>query len=57
MWTVTIKTTNNKKSRKIFMHGDSPRKEQNKRLMFNQVEVQIIIKIEEQACDAQSSFH
>jgi hypothetical protein len=39
------------------MHGDSPRKEQNKRLMFNQVEVQIIIKIEEQACDAQSSFH
>jgi hypothetical protein len=27
------------------MHGDSPGKEQNKRLMFNQVEVQIIIKI------------
>ena len=37
MWTVIIKTTNNKKSRKIFMHGDSPRKEHNKRLMFNQV--------------------
>jgi hypothetical protein len=27
-----------KKSRKIFMHGGSPRKEHNKRLMFNQVE-------------------
>lgn len=39
------------------MHGDSSRKEHNKRLMFNQAEVQIIIKIAEHACDAQSSFH
>jgi len=39
MCTVLIKTANNKKSQKISVHGDSPGKEQNKRLIFNQFEV------------------